>query len=158
LVVESGEETSLYYIGTEDGMGSYVGFWDDYPYKVCHVMTRKDGEDTWTTAQSDASLSRPGSFICVGGEILRYNEELMSYQTLIPKSAGFGFLDSPQGSEDKIALISELDIIGDDLFFTVEWSIRTEENFGWRPVYQRERSAFYTMKIGESEPVELYGY
>ena len=82
----------------------------------------------------------------------------MSYQTLIPKSAGFGFLDSPQGSEDKIALISELDIIGDDLFFTVEWSIRTEENFGWRPVYQRERSAFYTMKIGESEPVELYGY
>lgn len=157
-VVESSEETSLYYVGTEDAMGSYIGFWDDYPYTICHVMTRTSGEETWTTTQSDSYLSRPGSFICVGGEILRYNEELMSYQTLIPKSAGFDFLDKPQGSEDKIALIPDLDIIGDDLYFTVEWSARKEESFGWRPLYDRERSVFYTMKIGESEPVELYEY
>ena len=139
-------------------MGSYVGFWDDYPYTICHVMTRKNGEETWAASQSDSYLSKPGSFICVGGEILRYNEELMSYQTLIPKEAGFEFLDNPQGSEDKIALVSDLDIIGDDLYFTVNWSVRKEESFGWRPLYDRERSVFYTMKIGESEPVELYTY
>ena len=157
-VVESSEETSLYYVGKEDSMGSYIGFWDDYPYTICHVMTRKNGEETWAASQSDSYLSKPGSFICVGGEILRYNEELMSYQTLIPKEAGFEFLDNPQGSEDKIALVSDLDIIGDDLYFTVNWSVRKEESFGWRPLYDRERSVFYTMKIGESEPVELYTY
>ena len=157
-VVESNWETRLYYVGAEDSIGSYIGFWDDYPYTQCHVMTRKNGEEAWTTAQSDSYLSRPGSFICVGGEILQYNEELMSYQTLIPKSAGFEFLDNPQGSESRIALISELDIIGDTLYFTVEWSVRNEESFGWRPVYDRERSAFYTMKIGESEPTEWYEY
>lgn len=158
LVVENDGETRLYYVEPEDSMGSYVGFWDDYPYTMCHVMTRGNQEETWTTTQSDSYLSRPGSFICVSGEILQYNEEMMSYQTLIPKSAGFDFLDSPQGSEDKIALISDMDIIGEELFFTVEWSVRSEESFGWRPVYYRERSVFYTMKIGESEPVELYTY
>ena len=157
-VVESSGKTSLYYVGKEDSMGSYVGFWDDYPYTICHVMTRKTGEATWTTSQSDSYLSRPGSFICVSGEILQYNEELMSYQTLIPQSAGFDFIDNPQGSEDKIALVSDLDIIGNDLYFTVDWSVRKEESFGWRPLYDRERSVFYTMKIGESEPLELYEY
>lgn len=157
-VIEDSWETRLYYIGTEDAMGSYIGFWDDYPYTTCHVMTRKKGEETWTTVQSGDNLSRPGSFICVGGEILRYNEELSGYQTLIPKSAGFDFLDNPQGSEDKIALVSNLDIIGEDLYFTVEWSVREDESFGWRPLYDRERSVFYTMKIGESEPLELYEY
>ena len=82
----------------------------------------------------------------------------MSYQTLIPQSAGFDFIDNPQGSEDKIALVSDLDIIGNDLYFTVDWSVRKEESFGWRPLYDRERSVFYTMKIGESEPLELYEY
>ncbi|WP_270496461.1 hypothetical protein [Eisenbergiella porci] len=29
---------------------------------------------------------------------------------------------------------------------------------GWRPGYERERSALYTMKIGDTTPMELYGY
>lgn len=157
-VVESGGETCLYYIGTDDAMGSYVGFWDDYPYTSCHVMIRNSGEETWTAAQSDSRISKPGSFVCINGEILRHQEGQISYQTLIPQEAGFEFLDNPQGSEDKIALVSDLDIIGDDLYFTVEWSVRAEESFGWRPIYNRERSVFYTMKIGESEPVALYEY
>lgn len=157
-VVESSDQTRLFYVGKEDSIGSYVGFWDDYPYTTCHVMTRKTGEETWTAAPSNSYLSKPGSFLCVDGEILRYDEALMGYQTLIPREAGFDFLDYPQGSEERIALVTDLDILGEDLFFTVEWSTLTEESFGWRPVYMRERSAFYTMKIGQSEPVELYTY
>ena len=89
-------------------------------------------------------------YLC-GGEIRRYNEELMSYQTLIPREAGFDFLDQPDGTEAELTLISTLDIVGEDLFFTVEQSAQSGENFGWRPVYNRERSTFYTMKIGEAQ-------
>ena len=121
-------------------------------------MTRNSGEETWTAAQSDSRISKPGSFVCINGEILRHQEGQISYQTLIPQEAGFEFLDNPQGSEDKIALVSDLGIIGGDLYFTVEWGVRAEESFGWRPIYNRERSVFYTMKIGESEPAALYEY
>ena len=159
-LIENGNETMLYYVGTDDSIGSYIGFWDDYPYTKCHVKTQKAGEEGWTAAQQveNAYLSRPGSYICVDSEIRRYNEELMSYQTLIPREAGFDFLDQPDGTEAELTLISTLDIVGEDLFFTVEQSAQSGENFGWRPVYNRERSTFYTMKIGEAQPAELYSY
>lgn len=159
-VIETGDETQLYYVGKEDDTGSVsmLWQWENYPYKKCHVATRKTGEETWVTAPSSVAFSKPGSFICVNGEIVRYNEELMSYQTLIPKEAGFDFLDNPQVSDDKIALVTQLDILGEDLFFTVSWMVRIGDRFMMRPQYDRERSVFYTMKIGESEPVELYSY
>lgn len=156
-VIEDDGETRLYYIGPDDAIGSYIGFWDDYPYSKCHVKTKAAGEDTWTDSTSNDRLSRPGSYVCIDGEIRQFDPETGGYRTLIPKEAGFYFIDRPQGSED-IALISTLDIMGDDLYFTVEWSYPEPVQLNWRPLYNRERSAFYTMKIGESQPVLLYEY
>lgn len=157
-VLEGNGETSLCYVDVEDSSGTYIGFWDDYPYTKFHVMTRKTGSENWTTTQGKGRLSKPGAFVCVEGEILRYNQELMSYQTLIPAACGFEFLDKPQGTEKEIAIVTDLDIIGDQLYFTVVWSQRTGDNFGWRPIYRRDRSVLYTMKIGETEPTVLNEY
>ncbi len=159
LALENEYETSLYYVGKDDAIGSYIGFWDDYPYATCHVKTQKNGEDTWETVQSSLDITRPGAYVCIGGEILRIDEKEGAYQTLIPEEAGFEFTDAPTGSEDHITLISQLDVVGEDLFFTVEQSARNRErDMGWRAGYDRERSVFYTMKLGGTEPVEIYEY
>ena len=155
-VVESGGETCLYYIGTDDAMGSYAGFWDDYPYRTFHVMTKKDGDSAWTSSPGSGMLTRPGAFLCVDGEIVRWNGETQDFETLIPKEAGFSFLDAPQGSEERLTLVTNLDVVGGWIYFTVEESVSTGEAFGWRPVYRRERTTLYAMELGSSEPIALY--
>ena len=161
LISQQLDKTCICYVGKEDATGSYIGFWDDYPYQQIHGKTQ--GE--WGEVQCEEKamdrfyLCRPGSYICVDGEILRYNQELLTYQTLIPKEAGFDFIDVPTGSEDRIALISNLDVVGDNLFFTVEWSVRDRSrDIGWRAGYDREQSAFYVMKLGELQAEEIYSY
>ena len=157
----SGGETKIYYVGKDDAIGSYIGFWDDYPYQNFHVKTLGAGGEEQTETQEAGRfyLSRPGSYICVGGEILRYNVELLTYQTLIPSTAGFGFVDAPAGSEDQIVLLSSLDVVGENVFFTVEWSARNKSrDIGWRAGYDRERSAMYVMKMGDTQAAEIYEY
>lgn len=163
-------ETGLYYIAGEDASyfsgekvnGSYIGFWDDYPYRSCYVKTRKEGEKNWQTTQKSLNISRSGSYICVGGEILQIDPETMEYKTLIPKEAGFAFIDQPGqgvfGTEQQFPLISQLDVVGDEVYFIVDWNEATGENMGWRPGYRRLHSAFYSIKIGEKEAKELYSY
>ena len=148
-------------MGKDDAIGSYIGFWDDYPYQNFHVKTLGAGGEEQTETQEAGRfyLSRPGSYICVGGEILRYNVELLTYQTLIPSTAGFGFVDAPAGSEDQIVLLSSLDVVGENVFFTVEWSARNKSrDIGWRAGYDRERSAMYVMKMGDTQAAEIYEY
>lgn len=161
LISEGDDGTSICYVGKDDAIGSYIGFWDDSPYKKFHVKTLgAEGDGNSDEKVPDGFyLSRPGSYICVGGEILRYNPELLTYQTLVPKEAGFDFMDAPTGSEDRIALISSLDVVGNNVFFTVEWSARNRNrDMGWRAGYDREQSAFYVMKIGETQATEIYKY
>lgn len=160
LVEERDGETRLYYIGGDEITGSYIGFWDDYYYDSSYVKIRKEGEKNWKTTQRNLNISRLGSFICAGGRILRMNPERMEYETLIPETAGFGFIDQPGQYEidSNFPLISQLDVIGEDVYFTVDWNEATGRNMGWRPGYRRQRSAFYTIKIGEEEAKELYSY
>lgn len=73
LVSEGSDGTRICYVGPGDTIGSYIGFWDDYPYKQFQVKILGEGGETRTQNQSSSVLSRPGSYICVGGEILRYN-------------------------------------------------------------------------------------
>lgn len=157
FVEEEDGEISLYYIGGDDVTGSYIGFWDDYYYDSCYIKTRKAGEKSWRTIQKNMNLSRLGSYICVGGSILRINE-YMAYEKLIPNEAGFGFIDKPTDQSTDFPLISQLDVVGDDVYFTVDWNVKNGQNMGWRPGYYRQRSAFYTIKIGETEAKELYSY
>lgn len=157
LAEEKDGQVFIYYIGSDDVNGSYIGFWDDYPYSGCYVKNMSTGE----TKKSDFALSRPGAFVCMDGGIYMIKENSAAYSLLIPQETAndFGFVDTPGGSEKTLALISRLDVIGDEVFFTVDWSIRAPENdFGWRPGYARERSTFYTMKIGDKEAAELYSY
>ncbi len=160
LVEERDEETRLYYIGGDEITGSYIGFWDDYYYDSSYVKIRKEGEENWKTTQRNLNVSRLGSYVCAGGRILRMNPERMEYETLIPETAGFGFIDRPgqYEIERKLPLVSQLDVVGEDVYFTVDWNEATGQNMGWRPGYRRERSAFYTIKIGEEEAKELYSY
>lgn len=84
---------------------------------------------------------------------------MMTYQTLIPSAAGFGFLDAPTGAEERITLISSLDVVGDQVFFTVDWNLRNKaKDMGWRAGYDRERSAMYGMRIGDTQATEIYEY
>ena len=83
----------------------------------------------------------------------------MTYETLIPREAGFEFIDSPTDSEEQIVLVSSLDVVGDEVFFTVEWSARNRaRDMGWRAGYDRERSVFYVMELGGTEAVKIYEY
>ena len=156
LVSKNGDETRLSYVSYDDGTGSYIGFWDDYPYRTFHVMTKKDGDSAWTSSPGSGMLTRPGAFLCVDGEIVRWNGETQDFETLIPKEAGFSFLDVPQGSEERLTLVTNLDVVGGWIYFTVEESVSTGEAFGWRPVYRRERTTLYAMELGSSEPIALY--
>lgn len=161
LISEGMDETRIYYVGAEDAIGSYIGFWDDYPYQQFHVKTLGEEGEVLSDGEAPDSfyLCRPGSYICVGGEILRYNQELMTYETLIPREAGFEFIDSPTDSEEQIVLVSSLDVVGDEVFFTVEWSARNRaRDMGWRAGYDRERSVFYVMELGGTKAVKIYEY
>lgn len=43
-MIEDSWETRLYYVGAEDAMGAYIGFWDDYPYTTsCHGQEKRGG-------------------------------------------------------------------------------------------------------------------
>ncbi len=155
MVEEKDGQALVYYIGDENVMGSYVGYWDDYPYNNCFVKNMADS----TVQQSKFPLSSPGTYVCIGGDILLAGNNTTVYTEAIPKEAGFGFIDSPTGSEEELVLISSLDVVEGELFFTVDWSRRSRENdFGWRPGYIRDHSAFYTMKIGDKKAEEIYSY
>ena len=119
-------------------------------------MTKKDGDSAWTSSPGSGMLTRPGAFLCVDGEIVRWNGETQDFETLIPKEAGFSFLDAPQGSEERLTLVTNLDVVGGWIYFTVEESVSTGEAFGRRPVYRRERTTLYAMELGSSEPIALY--
>ena len=157
LVEEQDGQTFLYYIGTGGTMGSYIGFWDDYPYRSCMVKNLDTGENK----SSDYALSRPGSFVCMGGGIYRIQENSRTYQTILTPeaAASFGFVDYPQGTEETLVLISSLDVVGEDYVFTVDWSRRdSSSDMGWRPGYTRERSTVYLLDAESGELVELYSY
>ena len=71
----------------------------------------------------------------------------------------FGFVDNPQGTEETLALISQLDVVGEQVIFTVDESRREQgDDMGWRPSYRREKSTVYQKTAGSSEWTELYSY
>lgn len=158
LAEKADGQTFLYYISSENIIGSYIGFWDDYPYSECFKKNLNTGE----TALSDFKLSRPESFVCMDdGGIYMIKENSASYQQVIPEeiTTTFGFTPSPQGSEDRITLLSDLNIAGDQMFFTVESSLRSaESDMGWRAGYKREKTTFYTMNVNDGKLVEIYSY
>ncbi len=157
VVEDSDGQTLLYYIGDEGRMGSYIGYWDDYPYSGCTVKNL----DTGTVQASAASFSRPGSFVCMGGGIYRMPENSHVYEELLSpeEAAAFGFVDNPQGTEETLALISQLDVVGEQVIFTVDESRREQgDDMGWRPSYRREKSTVYQKTAGSSEWTELYSY
>ena len=154
-VEEKDGQTILYYIDREDMVGSYIGYWADYPYNSCQEKNLTDGK----VQSSGHVLSRPGSFVCMDGEIYLTGKNSAAYRLVIPKEAGFGFVDQPDSPEKSLVLVSQLDLIGDEVFFTVEWSSREpKRDVGWRPGYVREKSTVYTMKTGDKTPQELYSY
>ncbi|MDO4327355.1 MAG: hypothetical protein Q4E24_15240 [bacterium] len=158
FVVENEDgQVLLYYQGEGDTYGSYIGYWKDYPYKGCTVKNL----DTGKTKPSDFALSRPSSFVCMNGGIYRLLPNSHIYQTILAPEAteGFQFLDTPQGTENEIALIPRLDIIGEEVVFTVDVSRREQSmDFGWRPSYTRENSSVYWIRIGDTKATEWYSY
>ncbi len=152
---EQDGQTFLYYSNNPNAPGSYVGYWEDYPHNGCFVKNLSSG----ATEKSSFQLSSPGSFVCIGGDILLAGDNTTVYREAIPKEAGFGFADMPSGEQDALVLISRLDVGGDELYGTLVWSRRDPEcDLGWRPGYVRNRSTFYIMKLGGKDMKELYSF
>ena len=157
VVEDEDGQVLLYYQGEGDTYGCYIGYWEDYPYEGCTMKNLATGE----TAPSDFALSRPGSFVCMNGGIYRLLPNSHIYQAILPAESaeGFQFIDSPQGTEDEIALISNLDIIGEEVVFTVDVCLRYPDmDHGWRPCYDRESSTVYCIRIGDTAATEWYSY
>lgn len=154
-VVKLGDDILLHYI--TEANGSYVGFWDDYPYADCTVKNLTTGQ----TESSVFHLSRPGSFVFMDGAICTMEDNQAAYKILIPKElvSSLGCIENPGGSEDHLTLIRDLEIVGEDIYFTAEDSLRTpERDMGWRPGYQREGSRRLLLKAGENQAEELFAY
>ncbi|MDO5417261.1 MAG: hypothetical protein Q4F29_08680 [Lachnospiraceae bacterium] len=157
LVEQKDGEVLVYYEGgDENGIGSYIGFWDDYAYTNSMVKNLNTNE----VKQSDFRLSRPGSFVYLDGTISMQEENAAAYRTILTaeQTAAFG-CGEVTGEESSVALIRDLNVIGNQVYFSVEKSTRDRgRDMGWRPGYQRVSTECYVMRLGEPEGTRLYSY
>ncbi len=145
----------LYYITEVNG--SYIGFWDDYAYDSCTMKNLSTGQ----TESSSFRLSRPGSFVFMDGAICTMEENQAAYKTLLPVElvSSLGCIENSGESENQLTIIRDLDVLGEDIYFTAEESLRApEQDMGWRPGYQRQGSRRLLLKAGETQAEELFAY
>ena len=150
------DDVLIYYIGPDNEMvGSYIGYWDDSVYGGCTMKSMDTGE----TLQIAFPLSRQGSFVYLDGTVSRIMENEADYEVLIPEETAAAVGLTEGGDASQIVLIKDAEILGRELFFTVETSARDAgADIGWREGYSRTRSDFYTMEIGGNQPELIYSY
>lgn len=155
-VVNKNGTVKLYYIDDRIGVGSEIGYWDDAAYEGSILKNL----DTGKTKQSEFRLSSPGSYVYLDGGIAVMDENQASYTTVIPADIASGFGCSEFTDQDSpITIIRDLEIVGDDVYFAVQKSIRdTENDMGWRPGYQRGSTEYYRMSLADHQLEKLYSY
>lgn len=155
LVEERDGAVLIYYIDGETI--SYLGFWDYYAVQGCQVKNMNTGQ----VRPSDFLLSRQNSYICRNGEVLAVEENAAGYETLVPgrATAGFGLSDPSDVELEELTLIRHVEVVGDEVYFTVERSKRNPAlDMGWRTNYMRTVSECYRMEKGGAKAVLLYSY
>lgn len=154
LVEEKQGGVNVYYI--DDVEGSYIGYWQDTPYSGCMVFDSA----TKSTQPSGFRLSRPGAVVYVDGAVCREEEHQASYTILIPQelAASYGCREDLETAQS-VTLIRDVEVIGNDVYYTVEKSSRNPQgDIGWRPGYVRSSSERYKMVIGGNEAEQLFAY
>lgn len=154
-VEKRGGEVFLYYI--TETPGSYMGFWDDYPYDGCTVKNLSSGE----TESSSFRLSRPGSFVLLDGAICTLEENRAAYKTLLSPElvSSLGCQENTGSSEDSLTIIRSLEIVDQDIYYTAETSrLDTSLDVGWRPGCRRTESRRFLLTFGQEEPQLLFSY
>ena len=156
LAAPDEDDVLIYYIGPDNEMvGSYIGYWDDSAYGRCTMKSMATGE----TLQIDFPLSRQGSFVYLDGTVSRIMENEADYEILIPEETAAAVGLTEEEDTSQLVLIKDAEILGRELFFTVETSVRDAgADIGWREGYSRTRSDFYTMEIGGNQPELIYSY
>lgn len=145
----------LYYI--TETPGSYIGFWDDYPYDGCTVKNLSSGE----TKPSSFRLSRPGSFVLLDGAVCTLEENQAAYKTLLSQElvSSLGCLENQKGTEENLTIIRDLEVVDQDIFYTAETSQHDSTlDIGWRPGYRRTESRRFLQKSGQEQPQLLFAY
>lgn len=143
----------LYFI--QDETGSYVGYEQDGAYPGCTVMNLQTGE----TEASDFPLSRPKAVVNIEGAICMEGENQAAYTTLIPRSLAQAYGCDNEDMEQQATMIIDVEVIGDQVYYTVEKSSRYQEgDVGWRPCYRRESSDRYKMTVGGEDASLLFSY
>ncbi|MEY8338793.1 hypothetical protein AALB16_12360 [Lachnospiraceae bacterium 62-35] len=154
LAEETGEGVLIYYV--EDEEGSYISDWSDYAYSGCTVKNLKTG----LTEKSSFPLSRQKSYVYLNGAVSGIMENKAVYETLIPQDLASSLGCTTVYREDAdTVIIRNLERIGGEIYFVAEKSRRYPEgDVGWRPAYQRIRSDFYHMNLGDSQAELIYSY
>ncbi len=156
-VEKTDDSVNLYYISSNEYGSSYIGFWDDDAYESCQVKNMTTGAVT----DSSFPLSRPESYVLLNGEIAAIEKNKASYKTLIPASliSEYGCQNEIDTSGGKAVMIRDLEIVGEDIYYTVEESLHSKEHdFGWRPGYLRQKSSVYRLKIGSEQAELIFSY
>ena len=149
-------DVRIYYVDDSIGTGSLIGYWSDAAYDGSIVKNLSTGQ----ISQSDFCLSRPGSYVYLDGEVVMLEENQTFYRTVLPKDRAAAFGCGDFNSEDSsIAIIRDLEIVGDCAYFAVEKSLRDKQgDMGWRPGYRRENTDCYRMSLGDGQLELLYSY
>ena len=115
---------------------------------------------TKSTQPSGFRLSRPGAVVYLDGAVCREEEHQASYTILIPQelAASYGCREDLETAQS-VTLICDVEVIGNDVYYTVEKSSRNPQgDIGWRPGYVRSSSERYKMVIGGNEAEQLFAY